>query len=191
MWFRLDGVVIMKYSLQNLFWIILAVILVSYSITYIQSDPASGSKVLWQAAGAAALAAILNLIPAVAGNFLSDMLKNLLRKKYIQYNEAAIKTYVKILSDKIDAATKEDANVKEEAKKVLIKRNELRDKLLALKNVLNSEFDLLSGKLKSGATDEEISHSLVSLNKSWLSDKEAIIEIEIRKLLVELGLIEA
>jgi hypothetical protein len=113
--------------------------------------------------------------------------------EYKQKHAAAIKTFAGELRKLISSANPSAGDVIITARSIVSVRNSLKATLTTLASALNSNIDLLQEVVgvdnrpvpDSGAVRER----LAILQKSWPA-KEAEIEVSIRKMLAEMGIVE-
>lgn len=89
---------------------------------------------------------------------------------------------------------KDDDELVIRARAIVSLRNQMRDTLTNIQRHLNSDIDRLEILIKSGDKEavkktKEIRDVIGVLNRTWLAKAE-MIEIEMRKLLAELGMFE-
>ena len=75
------------------------------------------------------------------------------------------------------------------AKAIVVARDELRNSLTSLAKHLDSEIDQLAKLLKNGSKPDDLFETLKVLFRLW-PIKKTIIENESRKIIAELGMVE-
>lgn len=113
------------------------------------------------------------------------------RQQWVQALSSAPSEYANRLSDLIDGANAApDSEIVIHARAIVSARNDLRDSLINLSTLLNSDIDRLSSDVSSAPEADRIGsvRSTISVLKlKWPSKKEQV-AVELRKVLAELGL---
>jgi len=120
------------------------------------------------------------------------------RARLEQMFENAPKAYTKLLDDRINEKTNnEPRQVLIKARAIVSTRDDLRGTLTSLNSLLNSEIDTLAQQLKSseaqrrlgdGWNSRELEETIEVLKRKWPSKMNQV-DIEVRKLLAELGVV--
>lgn len=109
----------------------------------------------------------------------------------LQFKKAvfnAPKRYVDHLDNLINGAVDGGFNNVEINGRALVStRDDLRKSLVSLADLLNSDIDLLSSQIEKGYKHHLIYETVQVLSKKWPSKKDQI-QVEIRKVIAELGL---
>jgi hypothetical protein len=114
------------------------------------------------------------------------------REAWVQTLTSAPKKYAERLSDLIDKANSApNPEVLAHARAIVSARNDLRETLTSLSSLLNSEIDRLSTEVEdasdSGTNVEPLRSTVQVLKLKWPAKRDQV-EVELRKLIAELGL---
>lgn len=108
------------------------------------------------------------------------------KKRYKQRYQAAAQMYVERIGNHIKRPVNED-DIIVHGKSIVAVRDDLKSTILTLDKLLNSEIDTLKEALKDPPKRALVLETIRVLQNKW-PDKAAQLEVEIRKLLTELGL---
>ena len=108
------------------------------------------------------------------------------RSKYKKVVDSAPTTYAGQIGRLIEQASKDDGPVRVNAQAIVSTRNDLSSTLMSLKGIMNSDIDVIAELLGGQDNDDLIAERMAVLVKKWPAKTEQV-EIEIRKLLTELG----
>jgi folylpolyglutamate synthase/dihydropteroate synthase len=97
-----------------------------------------------------------------------------------------LQQYVDGLGKLFEQAAADPAKVIEYARAAVTNRDQLRDSLISVARVLNSELDRLKQELQAQASEAAIRQTMETLRIAWPL-KAVQAKVEIRKALVELG----
>jgi predicted HTH domain antitoxin len=122
--------------------------------------------------------------------FGRKQVKDEYRRKY----DVAISGFARRLSKEIVEANSQtnDQDIRTRARAIVAMRNEMKDTLTTISRLLNSEIDVLESLLSDrGVSASNIKETLAVLDRTWKDEKVTLINNQIRKLLVDLGLVES
>jgi hypothetical protein len=101
-----------------------------------------------------------------------------------------VSKFTRRLSEQITRATKaQGADLIMQAKAIVSTRNQMKSGMQSVVRLLNSDLDKLEKVLHVRTRPSEIAELIAILNQTWEA-KPDLIELEYRKLLAELGIVE-
>ncbi|MBL0351515.1 MAG: hypothetical protein IPP03_02010 [Dechloromonas sp.] len=110
------------------------------------------------------------------------------RKTYEQRVAAAPALYTEHIGKLIsDSSTDNARNIRNAAQAIVSTRNDLKKSLTSLAQLLNSDIDVLAELIESNATPAQLADRIKVLEMKWPA-KRTQVEVELRKILAELGL---